>query len=55
MLYPRNAVKALDALNGHDPEKAHAEADEILLAVVPPSVKAAYKRLQERAGKWNCA
>ena len=33
-----------------DTERAHVEADEVLLAAVPPEVKAAYNRLVNRVG-----
>lgn len=47
------AVEALDAIDGDsDPEDAHGKADAALLAAVPPSVAAAYKRLVERARWW---
>ena len=50
------AVAALDALMGQDdPEKDHAEADRILLAVAPLSVENAYNRLMERAKWWATA
>lgn len=46
------AVAALDAIDGGEPEGAHGEADRILRAVVPPEVSAAYGRLVERAAGW---
>lgn len=49
------AVAALDAINGHDPEGAHGEADEVLLAVVPAEVREAYERLAARCGWWATA
>ena len=48
----KEAIAALDALKGDDPEGDHCEADEILLAVVPPTVKQAYERAEFRAGGW---
>lgn len=51
---PREAVRALEALAKvapGDPEAAHARADEILLSVVPVSVRNAYRDL-ERACPW---
>jgi hypothetical protein len=42
---PEEAVAALDVLTGDNPETDHEQADEILLAVVPPEVRAAYARL----------
>ena len=48
------AVAALDAIDPTgDPERAHGEADGILLAVVGPEVRAAYERLTERAPWWG--
>jgi hypothetical protein len=49
------AVVALDELNASDAEGAHSEADDILLELVPPEVKAAYYRLVARAPWWACA
>jgi hypothetical protein len=43
------AVAALDALTSGDQEGDHIAADEILLAAVPPAVKAAYGRARARA------
>lgn len=47
------AVQALDAIDASgDCEGPHFDADEILLAVVPRDVAAAYDRLIERANWW---
>ena len=46
------AVERLNAIDVSDPEKAHGEADDILLAVVPPSVKDAYLALVNRSPWW---
>lgn len=51
-LTPEEAIEALDAISGDDPEGAHIEADAVLLAAVDESVFAAYERLQERAAGW---
>jgi hypothetical protein len=54
-LTAKEAVTLLDALRegAHDdPEGAHAEADNILRAVVPKSVNEAYKRVILRASWW---
>lgn len=49
----KEAVNALDAINPEDdPERAHSEADEILLAAVAPEVADAYRRLVTRAPWW---
>lgn len=48
-------VKALDALTGADPETDHQLADEALLALVSPNVRAAYRRLVKRCGWWATA
>jgi hypothetical protein len=50
-----DAVAALDALPGDDPDVEHHRADHILLAVVPDEVSAAYRRLQDRCGWWATA
>jgi len=47
-----DAVAALDALPGNDPDSEHGAADTIPLAVVPDEVNAAYKRLQDRCVWW---
>lgn len=51
----KDAVKALDALDVSDCEAAHSLADDILLDVVPKSVRDAYERVVKRAGWWACA
>jgi hypothetical protein len=51
----REAVAALDALDGTDPEGAHGGADDILLKVVPPEVAEAYSRVQSRCRWWAWA
>ena len=52
-LTAEEAVKRLDAIDGGDTETAHADADDILLAVVPPEVREAWNRANERAqGFW---
>lgn len=50
-----SAIYKLDTLPTDDPEGAHAEADEILLAAVDPSVKAAYERVVSRCSWWASA
>ena len=50
-----DAVAALDVLSGDDPEDAHSKADDILLALVPDEISAAYRRLQSRCGWWATA
>jgi hypothetical protein len=47
------AVTDLRALDASDPEKAHAEADQILLDLVPTEVVRAYQRLQARCKWWT--
>lgn len=49
------AVSALNAIDGGDPEGAHCEADDILLSLAPPEVAAAYACLIERCAWWACA
>lgn len=48
-------VQQLDAINGHDPERAHGLADDVLLSCVPAEVRDAYERLVERCGWWATA
>jgi len=49
------AVAKLDTITGGDGEGAHCHADEVLLAMVPPEVADAYRRLEERADFWAYA
>jgi hypothetical protein len=50
------AVAALDALTGADPEADHDAADAVLLAMVPAKVREAYERLVfDRADWWATA
>ena len=46
------AVAALDAIAGGYDGRAHADADSILQAFVPPEVAAAYDRVIERSDFW---
>lgn len=52
---PTQAVEQLDAMTGKDPERDHAEADDILIAMVPLEVREAYVRLIFRSGFWAFA
>ena len=52
---PAEAVAALDAIDASDPESAHGRADEILLALLPLDVMAAYLRVTVRAPWWATA
>jgi hypothetical protein len=52
---PETAVATLDGMAGQDPEADHGDADQVLLAVVPPEVAAAYERLVDRAAWWATA
>ena len=45
------AVRALDAIDT-DAESGHIEGDNILVAVVPEEVAAAYDRAARRCGGW---
>lgn len=49
------AIKALNAIDGGDPEVAHSQADDILLAYVPEDVRNAYQALVKRCGWWASA
>lgn len=46
------AVTALNAIDPDDPEHAHGEADKILLALVHPDVREAYRQLAEDRCAW---
>lgn len=46
------AVNELRLLDSDDPEEAHHQADEILLATVPDSVREEYRALQNRTSWW---
>ena len=46
------AVFLLDTINAEDPEKAHSDADALLLACVPKAVRDAYERLVARSDWW---
>lgn len=50
-----DAVAVLDKIDVSDPESAHADADRILLSLVDPTVREAYKRLSERSPWWAFA
>lgn len=49
------AVAALDAVSGDDPEHAHAEADDIIEAMLPDEVREAYRRVGARCRWWAFA
>ncbi len=49
---PEDAVRALEAIKPGDPEYAHSEADDILLASAVPKVRQAYDAAIERTGPW---
>lgn len=51
----REAIERLDATSGGDPEGAHSDADDVLLALVDPEVAEAYERLVGRCRWWACA
>lgn len=53
---PEEAVEALDAIDPKgDPERAHDEADRILLHTVPQEVREAYQRVVSRSPWWATA
>lgn len=54
-LAENDAVDALDAIGGGEPDADHGTADDILLAAASPRVRAAYQRLQDRAEWWATA
>lgn len=51
----QDVIKQIDALESGDPEQAHGAADDLVLSVVHPEVKAAYDRLVARCGWWATA
>jgi len=55
MKTPDEAIAALDAISGQEPEGDHGYADEILLDQVEPAVADAYRRLVDRARWWATA
>lgn len=54
-LTTQEAVAALDAIDPDDPEGAHSEADQVLLSLVDPEVRAALERLVSRSQWWAYA
>lgn len=53
---PQFAADQIDALDAsEDPEAAHSNADDILLANVDPLVADAYRRLMARCAWWGTA
>lgn len=49
------AAEQIDRLDAEDPEEAHSNADDILLANVDPIIAAAYRRLVDRCRWWATA
>lgn len=49
------ALAAITERDAHDPETAHANADDVLLAFVPADVRAAYVRVVDACRWWACA
>lgn len=49
------AVAVLDGLDASDPEKAHDEADLLIISWLPADIADAYMRLQERCPGWATA
>ena len=52
---PAFAAEVLDGFDESDPERAHAHADDVLLANVHPNVAAAHARLVARCKWWATA
>lgn len=48
-------VRALDAIDADDPERAHSEVDRILMQNVPSEIAEAARRVQSRAPWWASA
>lgn len=55
MMTDPEAVRALDDLDGADPDIAHGEADKILAANASVHVREAYERVKERCAWWATA
>jgi hypothetical protein len=58
LITTEDAVEKLNDLlyeKSWDPEVAHSRADDILLSMVPPEVKAAYEELIEGCRWWAFA
>lgn len=55
--HPLSAQQAADMIDriNPEPERAYSEADAILLAVAPPAVADAYRRLTARCAWWATA
>lgn len=51
-LTSHQVAEKIDALDASDPERAHGDADEILLDHVDIVVASAYRRLIERCDWW---
>ena len=52
---PEFAAEQIDGLDASDPEAAHGNADDILLANVEPVIAEAYRRLIDRCRWWATA
>ena len=52
---PEFAAEQIDRLDASDPEAAHANADDILVANVDPIIADAYRRLVARCLWWASA
>jgi hypothetical protein len=50
----RAVIEALNKISS-DPETAHGEADELILSIAHPDVRAAYERLVQRCPWWAFA
>lgn len=46
------AVKNLNEIDAGDPERAHKEADQIILDLLPTEVKEAYDGVVDRSWGW---
>lgn len=50
-----DVVAALDAMQTDDCEGAHADADALLLSIMPTEIQEAMARLHGRCRWWACA
>jgi hypothetical protein len=47
-----DAIEKLNEMTGQDPERDHSRADDLLLELVHPDVKAAFLRARDRCEFW---
>ena len=50
-----DVVKAIDAIDAADPERAHGQFDALMLGIMPDAIKDAADRLVARCDWWASA